>query len=120
MMHLSILLYFFSDNITWLSTQIINNLKLLETNCLIQISDWEDLAIKAIKYGLVEENPEYGYIRVFKKLIKKVHIDKSVVSKCFELLVGHSQFSNIMLNRDAKQIQKGNFILLEIYNNYYY
>jgi len=106
---------FFSEDITWLSNQIINNLKLLEPNCSIQISDWDAITIKAIKYGLVEENPEYGFIRVFRKLVKKANVDKSIVSKSFELLAGYSQFSNIMLNRDAKQIQKGNsfFILTE-------
>lgn len=95
-----------SDDIAWLSNQIINNLKLLETNCPIQINDWDDITIKAIKYGLVEENPEYGFIRVLRKLVKKANTDKSILSKIFELLAGYSQFSNIMLNRDAKQIQK--------------
>ncbi|KAF0767622.1 Nucleolar pre-ribosomal-associated protein 1 [Aphis craccivora] len=95
-----------SDDIAWLSNQIVNNLKLLGPNCPIQISDWEAIIMKAVKYGLVEENPEYGFIKVLRKLVKKANIDKSIVSKSFELLAGHSQFSNIMLNRDAKQIQK--------------
>uniref|UniRef100_A0A2S2NAL6 Nucleolar pre-ribosomal-associated protein 1 n=1 Tax=Schizaphis graminum TaxID=13262 RepID=A0A2S2NAL6_SCHGA len=62
--------------------------------------------MKAVKYGLIEENPEYGFIRVLRKLVKIANIDKSITIKSFELLAGHSQFSNIMLNRDAKQIQK--------------
>ncbi|XP_025207586.1 uncharacterized protein LOC112603296 isoform X2 [Melanaphis sacchari] len=95
-----------SDDIVWLSNQIINNLKLLEINCPIQISDWDDIIMKAVKYGLVEENPEYCFIRVLRKLVKKANIDKSITSKSFELLAGHSQFSNIMLSRDAKRIQK--------------
>lgn len=103
--------YFFSDDIAWLSNQIVNNLKLLGPNCPIQISDWDAIIMKAVKYGLVEENPEYGFIRVLRKLVKKANIDKSIISKFFELLAGHSQFSNIMLNRDAKQIQKGNSLL---------
>lgn len=86
----------------------------METNCPIQISDWDAIIIKAIKYGLVEENPEYGFIRVLRKLVKKANIDKSIISKSFELLAGYSQFSNIMLNRDAKQIQKGNLFLILI------
>lgn len=78
----------------------------------IQISDWDDLAIKAIKYSLIEENPEYSFIKVFRKLIKKADVDKSIVLKSFELLAGYSQFSSIMLSRDAKQLQKGNLVLL--------
>lgn len=89
---------------------------MLSTNCTIQISDWDALTMKAVKYGLVEENPEYGFIRVLRKLVKKANIDKSIVSKCFELLAGYSQFSNIMLKRDAKQLQKGNLFLILIYH----
>ncbi|VVC41831.1 Hypothetical protein CINCED_3A025916 [Cinara cedri] len=96
-----------NDNITWLSNQIISNLKLLEgTNCPIQISDWDTLAMKAVKYGLKEENPDYSFIRVFKSLIKKANVDVCIVKKSFELLAGYSQFSNIMLNRDSNQVQK--------------
>lgn len=92
----------------------------------MKITDEEmDLAVKAIKYGLVEENPEYCYIKVLNKLIKKVNIDESFVKNTFELLVGHSQFIHIMLNRDANQAQKG---ILIYYNcaititlmNYFY
>lgn len=86
----------------------------MEPNCVIEISDWEDLTVKAVKYGLKEENPAYGFIRVFRRLIKKAVIDKSIISKSFELLAGHSQFSTIMLSREANQSQKGNFILLLI------
>jgi len=103
-----IICIFFSDDVAWLSNQIINNLRLLEINCPIQISDWDAIIMKAVKYGLIEENPEYGFIRVLRKLVKIANIDKSIIIKSFELLAGHSQFSNIMLNRDAKQIQKGN------------
>lgn len=96
--------------------------------------DGMDFAIKAIKYGLAEENPELCYIKVLNKLIKKVNIEEKInidevdinkdekafnklifafietfVAKTFNLLVGHSQFINIMLNRDSNQIQKGNF-----------
>jgi hypothetical protein len=85
---------------------------LLETLSPLEISDWDALTIKAVKCGLIENDPEYGFIRVFRKLIKKANIDKSVVSKSFELLAGYSQFTNIMLNRDAKQIQKGNLVYL--------
>ncbi|XP_025413157.1 nucleolar pre-ribosomal-associated protein 1 [Sipha flava] len=95
-----------NENVDWLSNQIINNFKLLETLSPLEISDWDALTIKAVKCGLIENDPEYGFIRVFRKLIKKANIDKSVVSKSFELLAGYSQFTNIMLNRDAKQIQK--------------
>lgn len=74
--------------------------------------------MKAVKCGLIENDPEYGFIRVFRKLVKKANIDKSIVSKSFELLAGYSQFSNIMLSRDAKQLQKGNLVLLLIISNY--
>lgn len=84
---------------------------MLETNCPIQINDWEDLIIKAVKYGLKEDNSEYSFIRVFRRLIKKAVTDKSIISKSFELLAGYSQFSTIMLSRDANQSQKGNSIL---------
>jgi len=81
---------------------------LLETNCLIQISDWDALTIKAIKCGLIEENPVYGFIKVLRILIKKTSIDKSIISKCFELLAGYSQFTSIMLSRNFMELQKGN------------
>lgn len=90
---------------------------MLETHCPLQISDWNALTIKAVKCGLIENNPKYGFIRVLRKLVKKANIDKSTVSKSFELLAGYSQFSNIMLNRDAIQIQKGNFVLLLVIDN---
>lgn len=64
--------------------------------------------MKAIKYALKEENPDYSFIRVFKSLIKKVNVDACILKQSFELLAGYSQFSNIMLNRDSNQIQKGN------------
>lgn len=85
---------------------------MFEIKTPIQISDWDALAIKAIKYGLIEEKPEYSFIKVFRKLIKKADVDKSIVSKTFELLAGYSHFSSIMLSRDAKQPQKGNLVLL--------
>lgn len=91
-----------------MSNQIINSLKLLEVESPIQNCDWDNIAKSALKYGLVEENPKYDFIRVFRKLIKKSIIDKSILSNFLNLLTGHSQFSNIMLNRDANQHQKGN------------
>jgi len=103
-----IVLIFFSVDVTWLSKKIINNLKLLEANYSIQIDDWSVLAMKAIKCGLTGENPEYSFIKVFRKLVKKAKIDKSIVAKSFDLLAGYSQFTNIMINRDSKQPQKGN------------
>jgi len=111
-----LLLLFFSNDITWLSNQILNNFKLLETNnCSIQINDWEAFTIKAIKCSLTEENPVYDFIKVLRILIKKANIDKSIVSKSFELLTGYSQFTSIMLSRNAKELQKGNLFLLSIY-----
>lgn len=80
----------------------------METNSPIQIFDWVDLTVKAIKYCLKEENSEYGFIRVFRKLIKKAITDKSIILESFELLTGYSKFSTIMLSRDANQSQKGN------------
>lgn len=74
--------------------------------CPIQINDWDALTIKALKHGLAQKDQEYSFIRVFRKLIKKINIDKSIVSKSFELLAGHSQFTCIMLSRDFED-QKG-------------
>lgn len=91
---------------------------MLETNCSLQISDWDAIIMKAVKCGLIENDPEYGFIRVFRKLVKKANIDKSIVSKSFELLAGYSQFSNIMLSRDAKQLQKGNLVLILVIANF--
>lgn len=95
-----------------MSTQIINNLKLLDLNSPIQISDWDALTKKALKHGLEEENPKFEFIKVFRKLIKKSSVDKIIFSNSFNLLTGHSQFSNIMLSREANQLQKGNFFFL--------
>lgn len=69
--------------------------------------------MKSVMSGLMEENPTYGFIKVLRKLIKKADIDKSVISKSFEFLVGHSQFSNIMLNRNIQQLQKGNLVTIQ-------
>lgn len=69
--------------------------------------------MKSVVSGLMETNPNYGFIKVLRKLIKKADIDKSVISKSFELLVGHSQFSNIMLNRSVQQPQKGNLVTIQ-------
>lgn len=107
------MLSFFSDDVIWLSNQIINNLKLLETNFSIKICDWDALIMKSVMTGLTETNPKYGFIKVLRKLIKKADIDKSIISKSFGLLVGHSQFSNIMLNRNVQQQQKGNLIIIQ-------
>lgn len=80
---------------------------MFEANCSIKINDWETLIKHSIQCSLIEANPDYTYIRVFRRLIKKAPVDKSIVSKTFEFLVGHSQFSNIMLSRDVYEEQKG-------------
>lgn len=83
-------------------------MKLLEgTNCSLQINDWNALAKKAITYGLKDEDPEFGFIRVFKSLIKKANVDACIVKELFEILAGYSQFTTIMLSRDS-EVQKGN------------
>lgn len=75
--------------------------------CPIKISDWDALTMKALKHGLAPKDQEYNFIRVLRKLIKQINMDKSVVLKSFELLAGHSQFIFIMLSRDVEE-QKGN------------
>lgn len=81
--------------------------------CPIQISDWDAITIKALKHGLAPKDQEYSFIRVFRKLIKKIDVDKSVVLKSFELLAGHSQFIFIMLSRDVVD-QKGILLFILI------
>jgi len=80
---------------------------MFEANCSIEMNDWETLIKQSIQCGLIEVNPDYTYIRVFRRLIKKAFVDKSVVLKTFEFLVSHSRFSSIMLSRDGYEEQKG-------------
>lgn len=78
------------------------------TKCPIQFSDWNALAKKAIQYGLKDINPEFGFIRVFKSLIKKADVDACILKEIFEILAGYSHFTSIMLKRDSNHVQKGN------------
>lgn len=81
------------------------------------MDDIEAIPTKAIKYGL-QENPEYGFIRVLRRLVKKVNLDKSLPKKTFELLSGHSKFMGIMLNQKSNHFQKGKIFL--IFNDTFY
>lgn len=96
-----------SDDVGWLSSKIINNLKTLDSTSFVQLNDWDAITKKALKLGLVEENPKYEFVKVIRKLIKNTTVEESVILNTFNLLTGHSQFSNIMINRNANQVQKG-------------
>lgn len=76
-------------------------------SCPIIINDWESVIQQSIRYGLTDVVSDCIYIRVCRKLIKKAVVDKSVVSKTFEFLVGHSRFNSIMQRRSDFDEQKG-------------
>ncbi|XP_050532927.1 nucleolar pre-ribosomal-associated protein 1 [Daktulosphaira vitifoliae] len=104
-----------SYDMPWMSNKIISILKIFDPKSFVQLNDWDAIIKKALKFGLADENPKYELIKVLRKLIKNTSVEKSILLNTFNLLTGHSQFSNIMINRNANQAQKEEVLkLLEV------